>query len=79
MALLILSGCGQESEDTASEPEAITPTISQSIESGNKVSDPEANAATEQSSEPDESEQATEARLNDLMAKVNERLDLDMT
>ena len=56
MALLILSGCGQESGDTSSEPEA--------------------NTATEQSSEPDESEQATEARLNDLMAKVSERLDL---
>ncbi|MCK4682636.1 hypothetical protein KAT59_06405 [Candidatus Bipolaricaulota bacterium] len=56
VALLILSGCGQESEDTAS--------------------DPEANTATEQSSEPNESGQATEARINDLMSKVNERLDL---
>jgi small-conductance mechanosensitive channel len=76
VALLILSGCGQESEDTASEPEAITPTTSQSIGSGNTASDPEANAATEQPNEPDESEQATKARLDDLMAKVNERLDL---
>ena len=40
------------------------------------ASDPAANTATEQSSEPDESEQAIEARLDDLMAKVNERLDL---
>jgi hypothetical protein len=53
------------------------PTTSQSIESGNTASESEANAATEQPSEPDESEQATEARLDDLMAKVNERLDLD--
>jgi len=56
VALLILAGCGQESEDTAS--------------------DPEANTATEQSSEPNEPEQATEARINDLMSKVNERLAL---
>ena len=59
LALLILSGCGQKSGDTASEPEA--------------------NTATDQSTEPDASEQAeeaTEARLDDLMAKVNERLDL---
>lgn len=76
LALLILSGCGQESEDTASEPEATTPTTSQSIGSGDTASDPEANAATEQSSEPDESEQATEARLDGLMAQVHERLDL---
>ncbi|MCK4355933.1 hypothetical protein KAW44_02495 [Candidatus Bipolaricaulota bacterium] len=76
VALLILSGCGQESGDTSSEPEATTPTTSQSIGSGNTASDPEVNTALEQSSEPDESEQATEARLDDLMAKVSERLDL---
>jgi len=78
-ALLILSGCGQESKDTASEPEATTPTTSQSIGSGNTASDPEVNAATEQPSEPVVSEQAeeiTKARLDDLMAQVNERLDL---
>ncbi len=75
-ALLILSGCGQESKDTASEPETTTPTTSQSIGSGNTASDPEVNAATEQPSEPVVSEQATEARLDDLMAQVNERLDL---
>jgi hypothetical protein len=45
-------------------------------ESGDTSSESEANTATEQPSEPDEPEQATEARLNDLMAKVNERLDL---
>ena len=77
VALLTLSGCGQESEDTASEPEETTPTTSQSIGSGNTASDPEVNAAPEQSSEPGESEQAIEARLDDLMAKVNERMDLD--
>jgi len=76
VALLILSGCGQESGDTSSEPEATTPTTSQSIGSENTASNPEANAATEQPSKPDESEQATEARLDDLMAQVHERLDL---
>ncbi len=52
------------------------PTTSQSIGSGDAVSDPEATAATEQPSESDESEQATEVRLDDLMAQVHERLDL---
>jgi len=75
-ALLILSGCGQESGDTSSEPEVNAATTSQSIGLGDTASEPEVNAATEQPSEPDESEQATEARLNDLMAQVNERLDL---
>ena len=59
MALLILSGCGQESGDTSSEPEA--------------------NTALEQPSEPDvsgQAEETTKARLDDLMAKVNEGLDL---
>ena len=47
--------------------------------SGDTSSESEANTATEQPSEPDMAEQAkeeSEARLDDLMAKVNERLDL---
>lgn len=79
VALLILSGCGQESEDTASEPEATTPTTSQSIGSGNTAFESEGNTAMEQSSEPVVSKQAeeiTKARLDNLMAKVSERLDL---
>jgi len=75
-ALLTLSGCGQESEETASEPEATTSTTTQSIGSADTASDPVTNTATEQSSEPDESKQAIEARLDNLIAQVHERLDV---
>ena len=60
VALLILSGCGPKSGDTSSELEENATTT-------NQLSKPDV---------PGQAEEATKARLDDLMAKVNERLDL---